>query len=179
MKLIPYAALLSGLLIVTPGLNAASEPEPESGKHEMGDDREDRHEAGEERDDRHERGEERDDRHEMPAERMKKRLGLSDEQAGKLKAAMEARRAAAKPLHERMRQSVDKLRDQVKSKASDGEIQATLNEIEQAHKAAEAAEDRFKADTASFLKPSQRARMWLDLMGHMRGKGRWKGRGNR
>ena len=120
--------------------------------------------------------------HEMGPEKMKEKLGLSDEQAEKFKASFKAMREAAKPLREKMKGTMEKLRDQVKNKASDSEIQATLDELRANEKAMQDAHQKARDDSASYLTPTQRAKMALFMMRRMHegaGKGpkkREKGR---
>ena len=80
------------------------------------------------------------------AEHMKKRLELTDDQAAKFKDAMK------------------KLGEQLKAKAPDSDIQASLDSLKTAHKAVAAEEEKFH-DGLSFLTPTQRAKL---LMGAMR-----------
>ena len=116
--------------------------------------------------------------HEMSAEKLKEKLGLSDEQVGKLKDARKAHEEAVKPLREQMKKGMEKLRDQVKNKAADGDIQATLDELAQGRKSMQGAQEKFQADLKSILSPTQRAKMLLGAMRRMR-QGEWKGKGEK
>jgi hypothetical protein len=103
--------------------------------------------------------------HESLAAKWKDKLGLTDEQVGKLKTAMKARREAIEPLIKQMKESMKKLHEQVKAKASESDIQAVLDEMEQAHQGMRTAMEKYKADTA-FLSATQRAKMILHYMHH-------------
>jgi hypothetical protein len=110
--------------------------------------------------------------HESMVDKMKDKLGLSGEQVDKLKAAMKARREAIEPLMKQMKESMNKLQAQVKAKASDADIQAILDDLEQARAGMRTAMEKFKADT-TFLSATQRAKMMLHHMhgGMHHGKG--------
>lgn len=103
-------------------------------------------------------------------ERMKEKLGLTDEQADGLEDAMKAHHEAMKPLHRKLRDSMRKLEDQVEDGASDKDVAATLSAMDDARKALDAEREKLEAVFAKTLKPTQRAKMRLAL-GHrmMRG----------
>src|SRR5437773_1786730 len=75
------------------------------------------------------------ERRELSVDKVKKELGLSEEQAGKLDAAVKAKREAVKPLREQLKAGFDLLSSQVDAKAADADIAATLDKIAAAHKA--------------------------------------------
>lgn len=104
--------------------------------------------------------------------KMKEKLGLSEDQVKKLEAAKKARQEASKPLHEEIKKNMEKLRDQLKNKAGDKEIQVTLDQLEKSRAAMEAVNEKFKSETASFLTPTQRAQMLVGMMGRMKEGGR-------
>lgn len=99
--------------------------------------------------------------HEMTAEQWKEKLGITDEQAEKLKAAKKAKHEAVKPLHEQQKETLKQLRSQIENKAKDEEIQTTLNKLAEIEKAIQAKHEDFKTDTASFLTPTQRAKLLI------------------
>jgi Spy/CpxP family protein refolding chaperone len=109
--------------------------------------------------------------------RMKEKLGLTDEQAGKLKDAMAAHGEAVKPLHRKMRDTTAKLTDQLQDKASDADIKATLDSMKATRAAMTAEEEKFHASLASFLTPTQQAKMLVGMMRQMHEK--MMGRGGR
>ena len=105
---------------------------------------------------------------------MKERLGLSDDQAAKLKSAWEAEKAAVKPLRKQAKESRRKLEEQVRGLASDKDIQATLDQLDADRKAMMDAHQKVEATVASVLKPYQRAKMRLMMARRKGGRsGRW------
>jgi Spy/CpxP family protein refolding chaperone len=117
-------------------------------------------------------------RKEHAGKMLKERLGLSDDQADKLKAAWDAQKAAMKPLREAAKEGRRKLEEQVRGLASDKEIQATLDALDANRKAMLAERQKVEATLASVLKPSQRAKLRLMMARRMmKGRGR-KAEGN-
>ena len=114
----------------------------------------------------------------MSPEKLKDNLGLSDEQLAKLEAARKAHAEAVKPLREQMKAGMEKLRGQVKNKAADADIQATMDELSQGRKSMQQAREKFQEDLKSFLNPTQRAKMLLHAMKAMR-QGQWQGKGGK
>lgn len=112
------------------------------------------------------------EKHEEMGKKFKEKLGLSDEQAEKMKTAMKAHHDAVKPLREIMRQGMDKLRKQIKDNAGEDDLKATLNELDQTRKAMLAEMENLKTNMAGILTTTQRAKMLVERMGH--GEGRWK-----
>lgn len=106
--------------------------------------------------------------HPMMAERMKKRLELTDDQAAKFKDAMKARHDAMQPLWKQAKDDMKKLGEQLKAKAPDTEIQASLDSLKADHKAVAAEEDKFQ-DSLSFLTPTQRAKLLIGATRMRRG----------
>jgi Spy/CpxP family protein refolding chaperone len=112
------------------------------------------------------------------AEKMlKERLGLSDDQAAKLKAAFESEKTAMKALREQSKEARRKLEEEVRGLASDKDIQATLDQLDEGRKAMSAEHQKFESSLASILKPYQRAKMRLLMAGHMKRRGGHWGRG--
>ncbi len=114
-----------------------------------------------------------------PAEHLKEYLGLSDAQAKQLADAIKAKWDALKANGKVLRADMKTLRDQVEKKASDKDIQTTLDKLKQDRgvmaDAMKAAEAKFEADTG-FLTPTQRAKMLLGRMRRIRHmRGRWHG----
>lgn len=96
-----------------------------------------------------------------PGRRMKKRLGLTDEQAAKVEAAFKAQRDADQALFDQMKKDMETLRRQVFDKAPDADIQTTLDRLSAARKKAQASMEGVHAELASILTPTQRAKMVL------------------
>jgi len=106
----------------------------------------------------------------------KEKMEMTDAQAEKFKALMQAKHEAVMPFRKQAMEDTHKLREQLKNKADDKEIQATMERMEKSHKAIEAEQEKFKAATASLLTPTQRAKLLLHMMKRMNheGKGRDK-----
>lgn len=98
-------------------------------------------------------------------------LGLTDDQVSKVQEARKARNDAVKPLREQLKADLEKLRSQVEGKASDAEIQGTLERMKEARKGIEAAAERFRASMEATLNPTQRAKMLLGLVQRVRNRG--------
>jgi Spy/CpxP family protein refolding chaperone len=102
--------------------------------------------------------------------KMQKHLGLSDDQATKLKAVFEAEKTALKPLWDKQKETLKKLHGQVEAKASDDEIKATLADLKAGHKAMMDQREQFQSQKADILTPTQQAKMLLREMKHMHHK---------
>jgi Spy/CpxP family protein refolding chaperone len=113
-----------------------------------------------------ERSEEQEDHHEM-GEQAKKKLGLTDEQAGKFKDAMKAHHDAMKPIGEKLKAGIKTLRDQVKAKASDDDLKATIASLKAVRQEMTAEQEKFHDSLASFLTPAQQAKMILGMAKRM------------
>lgn len=100
-------------------------------------------------------------------ERIKEKLGLTDDQAAKFKDARKAHGEATKPLHRKMRDGIAKLGDQLQDKASDGDIKATLDSLKSVRQAMSAEEEKFHDSLASFLTPTQQAKLVMGMAQHM------------
>ena len=107
---------------------------------------------------------------EFVEKKIKKNLGLSDDQVAKLQAAWEAEALAVKPLREKEREATDKLEEQVRDLASDKDIQATLDQLDAGHKAMAAEHQKLEGTLAATLKPYQRAKMRLFMKRRGHGK---------
>ena len=103
--------------------------------------------------------------HAKMAEHMKKRLELTDDQAAKFKDAMTAHHDAMKPLRQQTKDAMKKIGEQLKAKAPDSDIQASLDSLKTAHKAVAAEDEKFY-NGLSFLTPTQRAKLLMGAM-HM------------
>lgn len=104
--------------------------------------------------------------------RMKDKLGLSDDQAAKLKDAFEAHKKAVKPLRRDLKVSLEKLRWQVDAKADAKDLAATLDQIKSSRAALREAHEKLASRLSGILTPEQRARMALwrfDMMKRRRG----------
>jgi len=115
-------------------------------------------------------------RREAFQERMREKFGITEEQAGKLKAARRARREANAAARAEMKAAMRKLSDQIEDKASEKELSATLDRIAALRKARRAEAEKFEAGLSAILTPNQRARMLVALKRH---GGMRRGRGMR
>jgi Spy/CpxP family protein refolding chaperone len=97
--------------------------------------------------------------HHRAAGFMKKKLGLSDEQAKKLETSWQERRKAVKPLMEQLRTALKKVHGELEIGASDKDIQAALDQVEKTRGAIRAAAEQSKKTMDSILTPTQRAKM--------------------
>ncbi len=91
-------------------------------------------------------------------------LGLSKEQRRKMQDAFKSERAAIKPLRRALRDSAIKLKDQVEDKASDADVQASIDGVTKARQALQAERRQFRAKIDAILTPTQRARALLFRM---------------
>jgi Spy/CpxP family protein refolding chaperone len=109
-------------------------------------------------------------------ERMKKELGLTDDQADKMKAAGKAQMEAMKPLMEKRKLDIDSLRVLVDKKAADKDLTAAIEGIKADQKAVEEQWKKHREAMAALLTPMQQAKSVL-MMGEMgeHMMGAWKG----
>jgi len=96
----------------------------------------------------------------------KEKLGLSDDQVKKLEDLRASEKAEMKPLRDKGHALVEKLEGQIKSKASDADIKATLDELAANHNSMEQIEDKSKESRSSILTPTQQAKMLVSRMKH-------------
>ena len=94
----------------------------------------------------------------------KTKLGLSDDQVKKLDDLRASEKAERKPIREKHHALVEKLEGQIKSKASDADLKATLDDISANHEAGEKIEERYKQRRAEVLTPIQQAKMLVERM---------------
>jgi Spy/CpxP family protein refolding chaperone len=99
--------------------------------------------------------------------KMDKELGLTAEQKAKMKSIRDSQMTALKPLRETQRTLMTKLQDQVKKKAPDAEIQATLTEIRSNRQAMADQMKQFHEQKEAVLTPTQQAQMALKMHEHM------------
>ena len=101
----------------------------------------------------------------------KEKFGLSADQIPKFLAAMKAKDAGLQPLREQLRAGMRKLQSQLSESAPENDVQDSLQQLARTRKAISLQNDQFDAGLASFLSPSQRAKVlvWRSL-GAFRGK---------
>ncbi len=102
-----------------------------------------------------------------PGRLWKDKLGLSEEQARRFTVLENEKAARLKPLRELLRSEMVKLQAQVSDNASEREVEDTLEQVLQIHRAIAERTERLDAGLAGFLSPSQRARLlvWKSLGG--------------
>jgi len=115
--------------------------------------------------------------HHWDAGKMQKKLGLTDDQVTKLNTVMQAEKDAMKPLWDKQKDLMKKLDAQVKAKAADADIQATLDDMKANHKAMQDQGEQFRTQKAGILTPTQQAKMMLGRMKHMHPKDHKEGKG--
>lgn len=114
---------------------------------------------------------------------LKEKLGITDEQEGKLKTIKRAHREAEEAARSELGAIMRKLSDQLEDKASEKDLSASLDKLKAAHKAMGAEREKFMDSMAQVLTPTQRAKMAVGMMRHMRGgpggRGMGHGRGGK
>ncbi|MCR4294076.1 MAG: Spy/CpxP family protein refolding chaperone [Elusimicrobia bacterium] len=102
-----------------------------------------------------------------PGRQWKDKLGLNEEQARRFTVLENEKAARLKPLRELLRSEMVKLQAQVSDNASEREVEDTLEQVLQIHRAIAERTERLDAGLAGFLSPSQRARLlvWKSLGG--------------
>jgi Spy/CpxP family protein refolding chaperone len=106
----------------------------------------------------------------------KSNLGLSDDQVSKLNDSQKSNLETLKPLHQNVQNDMTKLQQQVSSKASDSDIQSTLDDIQKNRKDMTSQMDKHHDEVNSILNPTQRAKFMLEMQSKMKGmRGSWKG----
>lgn len=108
-------------------------------------------------------------------QRMQDRLGLTDDQAQQMKAAMKKNRDAMKPLREKMKGLIETLKGQVDSKAADSDISGTLDALDATKKSLSDATSDYESQLRSILKPAQAAQLYLFMARQHMGGGMMRG----
>lgn len=102
-----------------------------------------------------------------PGEQWKEKLGLSAEQARRFTLLENEKAARLKPLRELLRVEMVKLQTYLAENGTEREVEDSLAQVEQIRRAINERSERLDAGLASFLAPSQRARLlvWRSLGG--------------
>jgi Spy/CpxP family protein refolding chaperone len=103
--------------------------------------------------------------------RRMKRLGLTDDQSAQFQDAVKAHGDAMKQQGQAVKESVKKLAEDIKAKASDDELQSALAALKAARKAMFEENEKFEAKLATFLTPTQQAKMAVGAAMMMRNRG--------
>jgi TolA-binding protein len=95
----------------------------------------------------------------------KEKLGLSADQDRKLVAALESKDTDLQPRRDELRGAMRRLQTQVTENAAEKDVEATLQRLARLRRLIALREDQFDAETASFLTPSQSAKLlvWRTL----------------
>lgn len=96
-------------------------------------------------------------------EKMREKLGISEAQAEKLKAARRAKRDASEATRAELKAAMRKLSDQLEDKAPEKDLAATLERIAAARKEQRAEMEKFEAGMREILTPTQRAKMLVAM----------------
>lgn len=102
-----------------------------------------------------------------PGEQWKEKLGLSAEQARRFTLLENEKAARLKPLRELLRLEMVKLQTYLAESGTEREVEDSLAQVQQIQRAIAERSERLDAGLASFLAPSQRARLlvWRSLGG--------------
>jgi len=108
---------------------------------------------------------------------MKKKLGLSDSQATKLKDLFKKQMEEGKPLRDQMKIDMDTLQQKVDTKASNDEVKKVLDALSVDRKSMEASRQKMEDAVREILDPIQQAKFVLSMKDRGRGMmGKWKGK---
>jgi hypothetical protein len=104
-------------------------------------------------------------------------LALSPEQKDKLKVIRQAGREKRRQHQQKVLQLIRTLADQLQAKASDADLQATLDALKAERRAQQADQDALMDQAQAVLSPTQAAQYVLRLRDQMKaGLKRWKAR---
>ncbi len=107
---------------------------------------------------------------------MKKKLGLSDSQADKLKDMFKKQIESMKPLRDQMKIDMDTLQQKVDTKASEETIKKLLDALKADRKNMEAARQDMEDRVREILSPTQQAKFVLMMKDRgRRMMGKWRG----
>ena len=93
--------------------------------------------------------------------KMKARLGLTDDQVAKLKDLRTTSKEAFKAIMEKDKGLIARLNDQVVNKASDSDIQTTLNDLKANRNAMRDQMEKMQDQKDAILTPTQQAKLLL------------------
>ena len=92
-------------------------------------------------------------------------LGFTDEQARRFEAAGESRARAVEPVRESQRAAHARLRELLSRGADEAALAGTLEELARLRDALQRENARYDQELASFLTPTQRARLLVLMQG--------------
>jgi len=96
-------------------------------------------------------------------EHLKDKLGLTDDQAAKLKETFKKQMEANKPLRDQEKIDIDTLQQKVDTKASDSDIKDALDKLSADRKSMQAAQDNSMDKIRGILTPIQQAKWVLTM----------------
>jgi Spy/CpxP family protein refolding chaperone len=102
-------------------------------------------------------------RHAEMAKRWKEKMGLTDAQADKLKAAFKAQREAVEPLRRQLRADMKKLSAELTLNYGEKDLKETMDLVAKTRKAIQVEREKFKANLDSILSMKQRAQMMVAM----------------
>ncbi len=114
----------------------------------------------------------------------REKLGITEEQEGKLKTLRRSHREAEEGAHSELKATMRKLEDQLEDKAPESDLTATLDKLRAQHKKMAEEHEKFMDAMAQVLTPTQRAKMAVAMGRKMHGgpgggPGGWHGRGGK
>lgn len=99
-------------------------------------------------------------------DKMKTKLGLTDDQVTKIKALKESRETETEPLHKQMKADMKTLAAKVKAKASEVDIKAALDAVRTDQENIETAKKKHMDQMEEILTPTQQAKFLLHMKEH-------------
>lgn len=109
-------------------------------------------------------------------ERLKDKLGLTDDQAIQLKEAFKKQAEANKPLRDQEKIDIDTLQQKVDQKDSDSDIKTLLDKLEKDHKQMQEVQQNSMDKIRTILNPTQQAKWVLAMRRGPMGRGGWDGK---
>ncbi len=100
---------------------------------------------------------------------MKEKMGMSDAQMEKVKAARKAHMEAMKPLREKMKADMDTLKGLVDKKGSDAKLKTSISAVKEDYKAIQDQQKKHHEAMQEFMTPMQQAKAILMMGEHMKG----------
>ncbi len=101
--------------------------------------------------------------HGMGLEKMKEKLGLTDDQATQMKALFKSRMDSGKTLRDQMKVDLDILKQKVDAKASNGDLKSALDTLSADKKAMDKNRQRMEDQVRQILTPMQQAKLVLSM----------------
>lgn len=109
-------------------------------------------------------------------EHLKDKLGLTDDQATKLKEAFRKQEEANKPLCDQEKIDIDTLQQKVDQKAPDSDLKSLLDKLEKDHKQMQEVKQNSMDKIRMILDPTQQAKWVLSMRRGPMSQGGWDGK---